>query len=168
MNFYDVFIFVSGIFGLDLSGKWPSKRVIISFQIAITGYGLHNIIFERVASYFKDVKNIFFVLKAFELDLSYVIQLLIFYRSFKNRKLQEKIRKSLSTTNDRMPEKKFLLNFSILLIVRILKVVVVKNLAERLYMVITLFSETIFALSDLMFAYYVSQSIQVLKIIKKK
>lgn len=165
MNCSGVFFFISSLLGLNFTSKGlATKASIISFQTAIVAYGFYMIICKRIPAYReKTTYNIFFMIDAFQLELIYALQLFFVCRALWMRKLQEKIRKSLSTTNDHIAERKFLINFSILLIARMLKVVLVEHAGIRIYMLRVLFAELVFASSDFMFSFYIFQSIASLR-----
>jgi hypothetical protein len=116
-------------------------------------------------------KDIYFIIDTFQLELLYVFHVIFVIRAIKKRKLQKQISKAiesnLSVKNDRS-EKKMFFGVLYLVLTRVLKFLVSTSAPALVYMTKAMFSELIFATSDLMFVFYISKITAHLRSIKTK
>lgn len=110
--------------------------------------------------------TIYTMIDVIQVELFYVLQVIFTIRAFRKRQKIKKTFDYLSMKN--RTERKFLIYFFILLVVRILKFSLTETIASFIYMTKMMFAEMTVASSDFLFQFYVSMLIVNLKKIKEK
>lgn len=166
-----VFTYISNILGLNFVDVPAPYAYIVIFQVCAAFQGFFMTFYWKFSMFDELPKDIYFFIDTFQLEVLYVLHLTFVVRALVKRKLQKKIsdtiRFSLNANNDASEMK---MSFGILYLVlsRVLKLAVSVTVPMLIYMTKAMFSELIFATSDLMFVFYISKLTAHLKLLKLK
>lgn len=164
-----IFLILTNIFSLNFSRFVLPVFFVAILQVFLLIYGFYMLIYLNLAFYVENMKHvtIYTIMNIFQVEVFYVLQVIYMLRALTRKKLTKEILDSifLMNINRKKIERKFIANFAIIVLVRILKIL---SSFSSFYMIKMMFAEITMATSDFVFEFYTSALIENCKEIKEK
>lgn len=172
MGVRKVFLIISNCLGLNFSEKFAPLAVVVFYQIISLGYGFYSSFYKKSVEFGKLTKDIYFIVDIIQGELLFTIQVAITIRAFTMRAFQKELDTKIENLwshkrCSRSGEKKFIGNFFLIILIRIIKIKVATG-TSIIFMLKQMFSELSISSSDFLFQLNIGKLTANLKAIRSK
>lgn len=157
MVIVEIFTVVSNLLGVNLSELEALKLWIVIAQFFMITFGLYFSYFERISTFGKTAKDLYFIIDFIQVDYFFTLQVVIVARTFLKWSFQQRIADGVRQNLNTKSELSFIRNILVLVAVRIVKFLLVYQPIQYIFMAKDIFSELVLSSSDFMFQLYLTK-----------